>query len=150
MSIAMENVRGVLRFFQQKTGIKGYTTQQKQDAKRPYFYFETPRSTSKLVASNMNQYNTSIHGVFFAENDEQMREVLPIIEQWIITERYRIQCVDNTYTPLDGIWLEDINLQYQKADKDIVTFTIRGERFVSVPREEALIQKISNEYDLKG
>lgn len=149
MSIPLEDVRGVLRYFQTKTGIKGYTNQQKQGAKRPFFYFEPPRSINSQASSGLIRHRVTIHGVFFVANDDQLRDVLPTIQHWLIVDNFRIQCADEKFNLIQNAWIEDVNLQYQKADTDIVTFTVRGERFVSVERNDALLMKIFNDYEVR-
>lgn len=150
MSISLEDVRGVLRYFQMKTGIKGYTTQQKQDTKRPFFYFEPPRSIDVQASSSLIRHRVTIHGVFFAADDEQLRDVLSAIQHWLIADNFRIQCADEKFNLIPNAWIDDVGLQFQKSDTDIMTFTVRGERFVSVERNEALIRKIFNEYEVKA
>jgi hypothetical protein len=145
-ALSKYDLNGVLKYFQDKTGIPGYDHQQSQNAKRPYFYFEPPRPGKSSAAGGFFQHRVTIHGVLFcpkegAKDDQsEMQDVMAALDHWIAAEKFRIQCADENYEPYDA-WLEEVQLSYQKADVDIITFQVRGERFVAYPQEEVTLTR---------
>ncbi|WP_110113265.1 hypothetical protein [Bacillus sp. CGMCC 1.16541] len=117
---------GALKFFQDSTDIPGYTTTQRQEAERPYFYFELPRGQSEKIASNLYRHSITLHGVFFASDEEQMKKVLPSIELRLMERDFSIQCCDEEFMLTNEVY-EDIQFNYRKSEELIATFTLRGE-----------------------
>ena len=150
MLIYKQVQRGILKYFQDKMGVKGYTTNTKRNGEKPYFYLQAPRIIRK-TENLTSLWNLTVHGVLFCEDEEAASEILPALEQWLVEDDLKIQCVDKLYNPLPGCYLEEVELTYNQVEKDIVAFSFRGEiHTVKVVNEGEPLRVIYSNKEVKN
>lgn len=152
MQLVSSDLKSVLYFIQTTTGIKGYTTRRRQETNPPFFYLKTPIGKPSKDSSGFFKYRPLIHGTLFLNKETQMETVAlqfqTQIQDALLRCCFDIPLVDDNYKPTNGR-LEDIEFEMDQADIDIWTFTVKGERFVSLDEAVEPIRKINNSTNVR-
>lgn len=152
MQLVSCDLKSVLHFIQTTTGIKGYTTRRRQDTKPPFFYLKTPVGKPQKDSSGFFKYRPLIHGTLFLDKETQMETIAlqfqTSIQDALLRCCFDIPLVDDDCKPTTGR-LEDIEFEIQQADVDVWTFTVKGERFVSLDEVTTPLNKIHNSINVR-
>ncbi len=150
MNLVSCDLTSVLKFIQDTTGIKGYTTRRRQEAKPPFFYLQTPVGKPYQDSVGFHRYRPLIHGTLFL--DKETPETLALqfqakLQDALMRCRYDIPLVDENYNTTKAR-LEDVEFEIKEADVDVWTFTVKGERFVELVEHHEILRKVHNNIKL--
>ncbi|MGX5537633.1 hypothetical protein ACWKTJ_06880 [Bacillus wiedmannii] len=146
MNLVSCDLTSVLKFIQDTTGIKGYTTRRRQEATPPFFYLQTPVGKPYQDSVGFHRYRPLIHGTLFLDKDTPETQALQFqakLQDALMRCRYDIQLVDEKYKPTKAR-LEDVEFEMKETDVDVWTFSVKGERFIELVEHHEILRKVHN------
>ncbi|HDR3524189.1 hypothetical protein OCD90_26040 [Bacillus pacificus] len=152
MNLVSSDLKAVLKFLQDTTDIKGYTTRRRQESDPPFFYLKSPVGKPTKDSSGFFKYRPLIHGTLFLDKEKQPESVAMLfetnIQKALLLCCFDIPLVDDKYIPCGGR-LEDVQFEMKQVDVDVWTFTVKGERFLSLDEEVQPLRKVHNSINVR-
>lgn len=146
MNLVSCDLTSVLKFIQDTTGVKGYTTRRRQEATPPFFYLQTPVGKPYQDSVGFHRYRPLIHGTLFLDKDTPETQALQFqakLQDALMRCQYDIPLVDEKYKPTNAR-LGDVEFEIKETDVDVWTFSVKGERFIELVEHHEILRKVHN------
>lgn len=132
--LGVQDVRSVLKFVQDTTGIRGYDRPVEQGAERPFFVLAPPRGTPEIFSAGWYRYKPMILGTLFVDEPYKMQEFVSRIATLLMVGCQEIPLIS---VDAEGNWIEadgkldDCEFLNTLIADDALNFQIIGQRYVS-------------------
>lgn len=132
--LGVQDVRSVLKFVQDTTGIRGYDRPVEQGAERPFFVLAPPRGTPEIFSAGWYRYKPMILGTLFVDDPYKMQEFVSRIATLLMVGCQEIPLIS---VDAEGNWIEadgkldDCEFLNTLIADDALNFQIIGQRYVS-------------------
>lgn len=132
--LGVQDVRSVLKFVQDTTGIRGYDRPIEQGAERPFFVLAPPRGTPEIFSAGWYRYKPMILGTLFVDEPYKMQEFVSRIATLLMVGCQEIPLIS---VDAEGNWIEadgkldDCEFLNTLIADDALNFQIIGQRYVS-------------------
>lgn len=132
--LGVQDVRSVLKFVQDTTGIRGYDRPVEQGAERPFFVLGPPRGTPEIFSAGWYRYKPMILGTLFVDEPYKMQEFVSRIATLLMVGCQEIPLIS---VDAEGNWIEadgkldDCEFLNTLIADDALNFQIIGQRYVS-------------------
>lgn len=132
--LGVQDVRSVLKFVQDTTGIRGYDRPVEQGAERPFFVLAPPRGTPEIFSAGWYRYKPMILGTLFVDEPYKMQEFVSRIATLLMVGCQEIPLIS---VDAEGNWIEadgkldDCEFLNTLIADDALNFQLIGQRYVS-------------------